>query len=222
MLDLQRIAAQKMETTPYQWVFVDRLFSTTDAARLAASFPEDKFKKVAGDDGEKSFEYQSRSLVHMGAASPSDIEGLSPAWRELAADLLSPEYRSALKRISGLELTSKPLEVNVIRYGPGAFLGPHVDIKAKVMTHVLYFNAAWNAQHGGAINILRSADPADVVARIPPMVGGSVLLVRSRKSWHSVSRVTEDCRISRHSINVIFHRPGSVSTMWQPGGDPEK
>jgi SM-20-related protein len=220
MLDLQRIALHKMETAPYQWAFIDRLFAAADAARLAASFPQDGFKKVAGHDGEKGYEYLSRSLIHMGATVPSHRDGLSAAWQELVGDLLSAEYRAALKQMSGLDLAATAMEVNVLQYGPGAFLGPHVDLRAKKVTHTMYFNAAWNAQHGGSINILRSADPGDVLIQIPPMVGSSVLLVRSRKSWHSVSRVAQDCGMTRRSINVIFHRPGSVSTMWPPGGRP--
>lgn len=220
MLDLHRIAQKKMETKPYQWAFIDQLFSAEDAAQLASSFPRDKFKKVAGYDGEKGYEYMSRSLIHMGATVPSHAEALSPAWRALANDLLSPEYRSSLKKITGKDLTKVPMEVNVIHYGPGAFLGPHVDLKAKMMTHVLYFNETWNQQHGGCINILRSSDPADVLTEVLPVVGNSVLLVRSNQSWHSVSRVVPECKTSRRSLNVIFHLPGSVSTMWPPRDNP--
>lgn len=220
MLNLHRIAQQRMKTEPYQWAFIDQLFSMEDAALLLASFPRDKFKKVAGYDGEKGYEYMSRSLIHMGAAVASHAEGLSPAWRALADDLLSTEYRSALTRITGRDLTSAPMEVNVLHYGPGAFLGPHVDLKAKMITHVLYFNEAWSLQNGGCFNILRSSNPADVLAEILPLVGNSVLLVRSNKSWHFVSRVAQSCRSSRRSINVIFHLPGSVSSMWPPGDSP--
>src|SRR5437763_10467289 len=46
VLNLSRIAQQKMEAEPYQWVFIDQLFSQENAALLAASFPRDKFKKV--------------------------------------------------------------------------------------------------------------------------------------------------------------------------------
>ena len=112
------------------------------------------------------------------------------------------------------------MEVNVVHYGPGAFMGPHLDLKEKLVTHVLYFNQAWDQQHGGCINILRSSNPSDVLSEILPVVGNSVLLVRSNQSWHSVSRVAKDCRTSRRSINVIFHQPGSVSTMWPPGDKP--
>ena len=217
MLNLHRIAQQRMETKPYQWAFINQLFASEDAAALAESFPCDQFKKVAGYDKEKGYEYMARSLVHMGAAVPSHVEGLSPAWRALAGDLLSAEYRSALTRITGRDLTSALMEVNVVHYGPGAWLGPHLDLKEKMTTHVLYFNEAWDRQHGGCLNILKSSDPDDVLAEILPVVGNSVLLVRSKQSWHSVSRVTQDCKTSRRSINVIFHLPGSVSTMWPPG-----
>jgi len=220
LLKLQRIAEQKMETEPYRWKFVDGLFSVEDAP-LLASFPCDKFKRVADLDREKGYyEYRSRSLIHMGAAVPSHAEGLGPAWRTLAGELLSAEYRSTLSRITGRDLTSALMEVNVLLYGPGSWLGPHLDLEEKMVTHVLYFNETWDQRHGGCLNILRSADPADVLAEIPPMVGNSVLLVRSDQSWHSVSRVMEDCRTSRRSVNVIFHLPGSVSTMWPPGKNP--
>jgi len=84
MLNLQRIEQQKLEIKPYQWASIDQLFSREDAALLAASFPRDKFKTVKGYDGEKAFEYMSRSLIHMGASVSSHAEGLAPAWRALS------------------------------------------------------------------------------------------------------------------------------------------
>ena len=220
MLDLTQIKQQAMQTEPYRWAFLNGLFSTADAAPLAITFPRDRFKTVTGFDGEKSYRYRSRSLVHMGATSPTHPESLSPAWQQLAADLLSPKYRLAVERISGLTLTQSPMEVNVFHYGPGSWLGPHLDLKAKMTTHVLYFNENWHHKDGGNLAILRSSDPADIVAEVLPVVGNSALLVRSDRSWHTVSRVAEDCHTSRRSMNVIFHLPDSVSTMWPPGEDP--
>ena len=37
-----------------------------------------------------------RALIHMGAEAPAFEENLDPAWQQLAADLLSPAYRSAM------------------------------------------------------------------------------------------------------------------------------
>jgi lipopolysaccharide transport system ATP-binding protein len=217
ILDIARLDSHRMENAPYRWALIDRIFSAGDGAALAASFPRDKYRKVAGNDGEKSYFYHARSLVHMGASAPSHPDGLSPAWRALAADLLSDDYRAAVARTTGLDLSSALMEVNVISYGPGSWLGPHVDLKEKIATHILYFNETWDARDGGCLNILRSRDPADLAAQIPPLVGNSSLLVRSDSSWHSVSPVTADSARARRSLNIIFHLPGSVSTMWPPG-----
>jgi Rps23 Pro-64 3,4-dihydroxylase Tpa1-like proline 4-hydroxylase len=220
MLRIGRLEQEAIETDPFEWKFLDQLFTSEDATALAASFPRDKFKKVTGYDGEKSYVYVSRSLIHMGADTPSHPDGLSAAWRELAGDLLSPAYRAAMTRLTGRDLSSHPIEVNVVHYGPGAWLGPHLDLKEKIATHVLYFNQTWDRENGGCLGILRSSNPADIAAEIDPIVGSSVLIVRSDRSWHTVSRVDKRCLLSRRSMNVIFHQPGSISTMWPPGDTP--
>jgi len=217
VLEIGRIQQAVLKTEPYKWAFVDELFSPEHAADLAATFPCDKFKKVAGYDGEKGYEYFSRSLIHIGATEPSHVEGLSPSWRELAYDLLSPAYRQAMSRLTGRDLSEAPLEVNAVHYGPNCWLGPHVDLKEKIVTQILYFNDAWNREDGGYLEILNSSDPSAVAAEAMPLVGNSAVLVRSDNSWHAVARISEGCQLSRRSLNVIFHSPGAVSTMWPPG-----
>jgi Rps23 Pro-64 3,4-dihydroxylase Tpa1-like proline 4-hydroxylase len=118
--------------------------------------------------------------------------------------------------LTGCDLTIVPMEVNVFHYGPGGSLGPHPDLPDKLVSHILYFNPSWDRQYGGCLNILRSADMADTAAEIAPIVGNSVVLVRSDDSWHAVSRVADGCPWSRRSITVTFYRHGSVSTMWPP------
>lgn len=217
MLELARIQEAALKTEPYPWAFVDQLFSPAHAADLAATFPCDKFKKVAGYDGEKGYEYFSRSLIHMNAAEPSHVEGLSQSWRELAYDLLSPAYRQAMSQLTGRDLSEAPLEVNAIHYGPNCWLGPHVDLKEKIVTQILYFNDTWDREDGGYLEILGSKDPSAVVAEAMPLVGNSAVLVRSDNSWHAVARIAKGCQLSRRSLNVIFHSPGAISTMWPPG-----
>lgn len=219
MIDLTRISPAALAVEPYQWAFLDRIFAPSDAGALAASFPRDHFKTVKGYDGEKGYEYEARALIHMNGAAPSRAEFLSPAWRQLAEELLSPAYRQAMSRLTGLNLAESWLEVNVFHYGQSAWLGPHVDLEEKVVTHVFYFNDAWDAADGGCLNILSAGDMAEVVQVIPPLVGNSFVLVRSPNSWHAVSRVRDDCHTSRRSMTVTFYRPGSASTMWPPGDD---
>lgn len=217
MLDLTQIARRTLATEPYEWAEVGDLFAPRDAAALAATYPCDHFKTVRGHDGEKQYDYEARALIGMGADTVAHPEELGAAWRELARDLLSREYRTTMSLLTGRDLTAAPIEVNIFHYGPGASLGPHLDLPTKRVTHVLYFNREWNGADGGCLNVLRSADPGDVAAAILPLVGNSSVLVRSDRSWHAVSRVVDGCGKSRRSVTVTFYSPGAPSTMWPPG-----
>jgi hypothetical protein len=218
MIDLTKLTPEALAREPYRWAFVNGLFSPADAAALARTFPRDHFKTIGGYDGEKGFQYEARSLVGMGAAGATHAARLSEPWRRFAAELLSAEYRAALSRMTGLDLSALPMEANVSHYGARAWLGPHVDLEDKVVTHVFYFNEEWDEGDGGCLTVLRSGVMSDVVKIVPPVVGNSAVLVRSQNSWHAVSRVRDGCRISRRSLTVTFYRPGSLSTMW-PEGD---
>jgi SM-20-related protein len=73
MIDLSRISTAQLETQPYRWAAIDRLFSPQDAARLAATFPVDGFKRLADYDGQKAYDDEICGLVRMHrAAAPGD------------------------------------------------------------------------------------------------------------------------------------------------------
>jgi Rps23 Pro-64 3,4-dihydroxylase Tpa1-like proline 4-hydroxylase len=218
MIDLTRLNPQALAREPYRWAFIDQLFSPSDSETLVQTFPRDHFKTVKGYDGEKGYEYEARSLIGMDAFAASHRQFLSLAWQQLTDDILSPAYRTAISRLTGLDLTGIPMEANVFHYGPRAWLGPHVDLEDKIVSHIFYFNDFWNEENGGCLHILRASDVEQVAARIPPLIGNSAILVRSQNSWHTVSRVREGQRLSRRSMTVTFYRPGSLSTMW-PQGD---
>ena len=217
MIDLSHIEQRTLANYPFEWTFADGIFAPEDSRELMETFPRDHFKTVRGYDGEKGYEYEARALIDMGAEAPAELQSLSPAWRQLAADLLSPAYRTTIARLTACDLSVTPMEVNVFHYGPGAWLGPHVDLKDKVLTHIFYFNDSWDEKDGGSLAILRSGKLTDSVASVMPIVGNSVVLVRSDRSWHAVAPVAKGCRRSRRSMTVTFYEPGSISTMWPPG-----
>ena len=217
LINLACIRHHRLETDPYHWAAINNLFNADDAARLAATYPCDHFKLVAAYGSERHWEYEARALIGMGADVIAFPDDLSDAWRALASDLLSPEYRAAMTALTGCDLTHAPMEANVFHYGPGNSLSAHRDLPEKLVTQVLYFNPSWNRANGGCLQILRSPDPADLVAEIPPIIGYSSVVVRSENSWHAVSRVADHAATSRRSVTVTFYRPGSVSTMWPPG-----
>jgi hypothetical protein len=217
ILKIEAIRNHSLETQPYRWAAIDNLYDGADCRRLSDTYPCDHFKLVAGHDGEKEFEYEVRCLIEMGSSAASHSRELSDAWRQLAADLTSADYRAALSALTGYDLSGVPIEVNVFHYGPGCSLGAHKDLPDKLVTHVLYFNRDWNSRDGGCLRILGSQNEANLVKEVLPVIGNSAVLVRSDNSWHAVSPVVNDSATSRRSVTVTFYRPGSVSTMWPPG-----
>ena len=217
MLNFSRIAAATIESDPYPWAIVEGLFSHENAIALSQSFPCDHFKTVTGDDGEKGYEYDARALIGMGADQPAFAANLDSAWRDFAGDLLSESYRTAMTQLTKIDLSALTIEANAFHYGRGAWLGPHVDLKEKIVTHIFYFNEAWERDDGGSLSILGSQNLSDVRATVPPITGSSAVLVRSDNSWHAVPPVSKQSRISRRSLALTFYAPGSVSTMWPPG-----
>ena len=217
MLNFSRIAAATIENDPYQWAIVNGLFSNDDAIALSKRFPCDHFKTVTGDDGEKGYEYEARALIGMGEDQPAFAADLDRTWNDFTNDLLSQSYRAAMTQLTGVDLSTLTIEANAFHYGRGAWLGPHVDLREKIVTHIFYFNEAWDGDEGGSLSILGSQNLNDVRASVPPIIGSSVVLVRSDNSWHAVPPVSNQSRISRRSLALTFYAPGSVSTMWPPG-----
>ncbi|MBC3372415.1 2OG-Fe(II) oxygenase [Pseudomonas sp. SWRI92] len=217
MLDLSRLTPAALRTHPFTWAEIGNLYSAEDAAALAASFPHDHFKTVSGYGGEKNYDYEARALLGMGTDTIAFAQELSEAWLRLAQDLGSAGYREAMSELTGIDLRSVPMEVNVFHYGPGASLGAHPDLPDKLVTHILYFNESWDRNDGGCLNILHRNDPTAVAAEIEPLVGNSAILVRSDNSWHAVTPVVRGCHSSRRSLTATFYRPGSVSSLWPPG-----
>jgi hypothetical protein len=216
ILDVDRIRAAVLGDTPFRWGVVDGLYDAPDRQALVDTYPVEPFATIEGYDGEKGYVYEARCLVAMGGAAPWRPDLLSEAWLRLATDFCSREYRAAMSAITGLDLDGLVMEANLFHYGPGAWLGSHVDLPAKVVTHVLYFNDDWDPHLGGCLQVLRDGG-AEVVHEVPPAAGSSVVLVRSDTSWHAVARVADDCHDTRRSVTVTFCTPGSVSTMWPPG-----
>jgi hypothetical protein len=139
LLNLERIKNHSLESDPYRWTAITDLYALDDAQKLAATYPCDHFKLVSAYGGEREYLYEARSLIGMGAKVVAYPDELSEAWRSLASDLLSAEYREAMSALTGYDLATTPMEANVCHYGPGGSLDAHKDLPEKLVTHVLYF-----------------------------------------------------------------------------------
>jgi SM-20-related protein len=221
MINLNEISRNKLNVQPFAWTQIGNLYSPANATTLASSFPWDNFKTIEAYGGEKSYFYEARELIGMGSNSVANPQQLSEAWLELAYDLLSDSYREAMSSLTGLDLNTRQMEVNVFHYGPGAHLGPHRDLPEKIATHVFYFNKEWNLEDGGCLAILNSSEATDVAAHVLPIVGNSAAFIRSEHSWHEVTRVRDGCKQSRRSMTVTFYPTSSISSMWPPDEVPQ-
>jgi len=210
MIDLDALAATPLQQAPYDWALVDGAFDRERAPALIDTFPTRDFWQIAGHDGEKSYTYDARPLVICGADHAVELSPLSEPWQEVVDDLLSPGYREALSTAIRRPLDDAVMEANIWRWPNQAHLGPHLDMTEKIVTHVFYLNAGWNPWWGGCLRILNSKDEDDLASEIPPLLGNASILVRSDRSWHTVSPVGA-APVPRRSLIVTWLHAGSES-----------
>ena len=218
VLQIEALSNAALRREPYTHAIIDELFHRDRARALAATFPTDHYRIVSGG-AEKLYRYDARPFVAFGRDEVLFAGNLSADWQALGKQLASPAYREALGRLTNLDLAGAPLEVNLFHFGPRCLLEPHRDLADKIVTHVLYFNEAWDPADGGCLRILRSSNADDFVTEIPPLVGSSVVLVRSDHSWHGVPAVKRGVAHSRRTLTATFYRPGSTSTLFPEGED---
>lgn len=209
----QRAQLQKV---PFVWARVEDLFCAEAGLELAESFPKTGFRLVSGSGGGKRYRYKSRCLLATGGRTFTNA--LSGCWADLISDLAGSDYRQALSNFIGVDLSKCELEVTAHLYAANAHLDPHTDLVEKVATHVLYFNEVWDCRSGGCVQILKSGNIHDAAASIQPLVGSSVVLVRSEDSWHAVPGVQTANGEIRRSVTATFLSPGLKAQMWNNSG----
>lgn len=214
MLDLEALSSAEMQTTPFRWAQIRGMLSAPDSEALSAAWPGEDFWAVEGK-AQQSYSYAIRPLTVLGRGPATGLSPLPQEWAEVLEDLLSPQYKESLSRLAGIDLRDAELEASLRRWDRGAHLGPHRDNPDKLLTHIVYFERDWAAERGGCLRILGSENEEDVVAEIPPHLGTSSLLVRSERSWHSVTPVAATSRQPRRSLQMTWMPRGSVSPAWK-------
>jgi Rps23 Pro-64 3,4-dihydroxylase Tpa1-like proline 4-hydroxylase len=218
VIDFDALASTHMHEAPYEWGLSQQALDPARAPALIDTFPSEDFWRIAGHDGEKSYTYSARPVVILGADRAANLSRLSDPWQELVADLLSPRYRESLGLAIGRPLDEALMEAAIWRWGHDAHLGPHLDMREKLVTQVFYLNAGWNPWWGGCLRILNSQDESDLAAEIEPILGNASILVRSDRSWHAVSAVA-GTPVPRRSLIVTWLRPGNTSPTWYEDED---
>ncbi len=188
--------------SPFRWLALERTLPADLAVRLAETFPSDALHEVSTDDA--MFHLCETLLVENDVVSPVAARGGLGAWAELIGLVTSPAFRVRLGRQVGRTLAATYLNLRVVEYDPGCWLGPHTDHPVRVATQVIYLNPEWDPSWGGEFQILGSADRRDVVASLVPRFNSSVVIRRSDRSFHAVAPVRRRASATRRAV-VVQH-----------------
>jgi hypothetical protein len=162
LLDLDALAAAPPSRDPFEFVVVPRFVAPAEAAAIRAQFP---------------------AIPHAGLTPVSEVEG-GPAFDALIDALGAPALTQVVADKFGIDLAGRPLMLTVRAQCQAKDGRIHTDSLGKLVTALLYFNEAWEAE-GGRLRLLRGPERIDdYAAEVAPVDGTLVLFRRSERSFH--------------------------------------
>ena len=162
MIDLARLEAAPLQGEPFEFVVVEEFIRREHLPGLLAEFPQ----------------------IDRHGSFPLDEHPGGPSFQRLAAELCGPELREAIEGKFALDLSNRPTMITLRGVGDRKDGRIHTDSDTKIVTLLLYMNAAWD-QEGGRLRLLRGPDDLDdFAAEVTPLGGTMVAFRRSERSFH--------------------------------------
>lgn len=161
-LNLDKLRAAKVETSPYEYVVVPGFLSPETVSRINATYPR----------------------IEKGGSYPIESLDESMAIKEVIDELDGPAFESVIEEKFGVELEGRPKMYSLRGYTRAKDGQIHTDSKDKIITVLVYLNENW-AQAGGRLRILKNShDVDDYAAEVAPDDGTLLVFRRSDNSWH--------------------------------------
>lgn len=161
-LNIDKLKAAKVETSPYLYTIVPGFLSPETVARINATYPK----------------------IEKGGSYPIESLDENMAIKEVIEELDGPEFQAAIAEKFGVDLDGRPKMYSLRGYTRAKDGQIHTDSKDKIITVLLYLNENWQ-QPGGRLRILKNGtDVDDFVAEVPPDNGTLLVFKRSDNSWH--------------------------------------
>jgi len=143
-----------------------------------------------------------------------------PAFQRFMDAIKGPEFKAAVAKKLGLDLTRRPTMVTVRGISAAKDGQIHTDSRTKVVTVLIYMNGKWEAP-GGRLRLLRTPDNLnDYIAEVPPDEGTLLVFENATNAWHGfesfdgprrviqLNWVTNDRVVwweqTRHKISAFF------------------
>jgi SM-20-related protein len=162
VLNLDKLASAKVETTPYQYTIVPGFLSAQTVARVNATYPD----------------------IKAGGSYPVESLSAGMAIKEVIDELDGHAFQKAIEDKFAVELEGRPKMYSLRGYTRAKDGQIHTDSKEKIITVLLYLNENWQ-QPGGRLRILKNShDVDDYAAEVPPDNGTLLVFKRSDSSWH--------------------------------------
>ena len=173
------------------------------------------------------------AITHAGLL-PLEATSFGPRFREVIEELRSAPVARAFSEKFDIDLEGRPLMITVRGRCQEKDGRIHTDSVAKLVTALLYFNDAWEAE-GGRLRLLRGPDDLeDAIAEVPPSAGTLVAFRRSENSYHGhkpfsgvrryvmlnwmASTLAARRELARHSLSAHWKRwmhPAAASALSQ-------
>jgi 2OG-Fe(II) oxygenase superfamily len=172
---------------------------------------------IAGEFPNSNTEAWTRYKHHNENKLGMSKKKLFPPWLgELTNELNSPRFVSWLSALTGIpNLISDPtLEGGGLHQSSrGGFLNVHTDFShhhyhkhwRRRLNLILYLNAEWHAEWGGAIE-LWDLRMLSCIAKYPPLLNHALIFNTNEKSWHGFPDPL-DCPegVSRKSLALYYY-----------------
>jgi len=199
-VDMDRLRETPLKTEPYEYVTVTNFVPVDTLEAIAADFPD----------------------LDLPGSFPVEELDYGPQFAGLLDRLAQDDFRDAIARKFGIDLTDRPMTCTVRGAAQRKDGQIHTDSRTKLITVLIYLNPPWQAE-GGRLRVLRSGtDLNDFAEEIEPSAGNLLIFKRSDNSWHGhepfegirrsiqinwvTSQVVADKEKARHRVSARLKR----------------
>jgi SM-20-related protein len=161
-LQLAKLRAAKLETSPYTYTIVPGFLTPETVARINATYPK----------------------IDKGGSYPIESLDAGMAIKDVIDELDSPEFEQLIAEKFDVQLAGRPKMYSLRAYTRAKDGQIHTDSRDKIITVLLYLNENWQ-QPGGRLRVLNNGEDVDnFAAEVPPDNGTLLIFKRADNSWH--------------------------------------
>jgi SM-20-related protein len=161
-LDLDRFGAAPLAFEPFSYIIVPEFVRPDVLPLINADYPD----------------------ISRPGSFPLAQLSYGSAFRTFIDELESAEFRDAFEKKFKMSLTGRPTTVTVRGRCAAKDGQIHTDSASKIITVLIYMNAAWEAPDGRLRLLRLGTNIDDMIAEIPPIGGTMVAFKRAGNSWH--------------------------------------